>query len=141
MHRRGRLAATDPRTYACGKHGTVFVYNASFEKGHLTKLAERFRSFKRPILSAIERIVDLYPIAREYFYHPLQQGSWSINSLLPAACPDLTYDKIEGVQNGSMAQEEFLEALALGTSIQRNSDIKRQLAAYCGLDTYAMVRL
>lgn len=37
----------------------------------------------RPALHALNaRIVDLLPVARQRYYHPSQQGSWSIKSVL-----------------------------------------------------------
>ena len=126
---------------ACGERGPVFVYNATFEKSRLTELADRFPRMKRQLLSIAGRVVDLHPIARAHFYHQRQEGSWSIKSVLPAACPDLSYDALEGVRDGGMAQEAFLEALSPGTPHARKAELERQLGAYCGLDTYALVRL
>ena len=85
--------------------------------------------------------MDLYPVARDHFYHPSQQGSWSIKQVLPAACPDLSYEALEGVRDGNAAQEAFLEAVATNTSSARKAELERQLFEYCGLDTYAMVQL
>lgn len=119
----------------------VFVYNAAFERSRISELAERFPE-KREILLAInERIVDLLPIARERYYHPSQQGSWSIKVVLPAVVPELNYHDLDGVQDGGMAMEAFLEALHPRTTIERKQLIRDQLLAYCKLDTYAMVRL
>ena len=61
--------------------------------------------------------------------------------MLPALCPDLEYSDLSGVQDGGMAMEAFLEALAPQTSKARKAEIEQQLLAYCALDTYAMVRL
>jgi len=61
--------------------------------------------------------------------------------VLPALCPDLNYADLCGVQNGGMAMDAFLEALAKDTSKSRKAEIERQLLAYCALDTYAMVRM
>jgi len=85
--------------------------------------------------------VDLLPVARDHFYHPSQKGSWSIKAVLPALCPDLDYGQLEGVQDGGMAMNAFLEALAPHTSWARKSEIEQQLLNYCALDTYAMVRV
>ncbi len=95
----------------------------------------------KPLLALNERVVDLLPLARQHYYHPSQQGSWSIKAVLPAVCPDLKYEDLEGVQDGGMAMEAFLEALVPQTSIERKAEIERQLLSYCALDTYAMVRL
>jgi len=88
-----------------------------------------------------ERIVDLLPVAREHYYHPSQQGSWSIKAVLPALCPELQYDVLDGVKNGGLAMEAFEEAIAPQTSQPRKADLEKQLLAYCELDTYALVRL
>jgi hypothetical protein len=53
----------------------------------------------------------------------------------------LRYDALDGVQDGGMAMEAFLEGIHPDTSIERKSEIEQQLLAYCKLDTYAMVRL
>ena len=126
---------------ACGERGPIFVYNAGFETARIRELADRFPRLAKPLLALNERVVDLLPLTRKHYYHPSQQGSWSIKAVLPAVCPDLKYDDLEGVQDGGMAMEAFLEALAPQTSNERKAAIERQLLSYCALDTYAMVRL
>ena len=61
--------------------------------------------------------------------------------MLPAAVPELSYEALEGVQDGGTAMEAFTEAIQPGTTAERKSEIERQLMAYCRLDTFAMVRL
>ena len=97
--------------------------------------------FENQLLPINERIVDLLPTARSHFYHPKQQGSWSIKKVLPSIAPDLRYDKLDGVQDGGMAMEAFLEAINPATLPSRKDQIEKQLLQYCELDTYAMVRL
>lgn len=130
---------------ACGERGPVFVYNAAFESTRIRELAERHPRLA-PALHAInDRIVDLLPVARQHYYHPSQQGSWSIKAVLPAlfaeSHPDLRYDNLDGVQDGGAAQQAYLEAIAPATSAARKAELERQLLAYCHLDTWAMVRL
>lgn len=125
----------------CGDRGPLFVYNAGFETARIRELSERFPRLAKPLLALNERVVDLLPVARDHYYHPSQQGSWSIKAVLPALCPDLSYEDLNGVQDGGMAMDAFLEALAPKTSKTRKSEIEQQLLAYCALDTYAMVRL
>ncbi|MDA8254252.1 MAG: DUF2779 domain-containing protein [Betaproteobacteria bacterium] len=125
----------------CGKHGPVFVYNAAFEKTRIRELAERFPALAKALQAIDLRIVDLLPIARAYYYHPSQKGSWSIKAVLPAIAPELSYDNLNGVQDGGMAQEAFLEAIAPQTAQPRKVDLRRQLLEYCKRDTLAMVRL
>ncbi|MBK8134159.1 MAG: DUF2779 domain-containing protein [Gammaproteobacteria bacterium] len=142
------LAGTDPSKAfaealiaACGQRGPIFVYNAGFETARIRELSERFPLLAKQLLILNERVVDLLPVARDHYYHPGQQGSWSIKAVLPALCPDLHYGDLDGVQDGGMAMDAFLEALAPQTSKTRKTEIEQQLLAYCALDTYAMVRL
>ena len=126
---------------ACGERGPVFVYNAAFEMTRIKELANCFKRLKKPLLAINERIVDLLRVAEARYYHPSQQGSWSIKKLLPAVAPDLRYDALEGVQDGGMAMEAYKEAIYPKTSVDRKDEIEKQLLKYCGLDTLAMVQI
>jgi hypothetical protein len=126
---------------ACGESGPVFVYSAGFETARIRELAERYPDLAAPLLAINARVVDLLPIARSRYYHPSQQGSWSIKVVLPAAVPELSYDALDGVQDGGTAMEAFCEAIQPDTTAERKNEIERQLLAYCQLDTLAMVRL
>lgn len=126
---------------ACGSEGPVFVYNASFEMARIRELGERFPKLNKSLMAINDRIVDLLPIAEQHYYHPSQQGSWSIKKVLPAVAPELRYDALDGVQDGGMAMDAFLEAIHPDTDKARASEIEKQLLEYCTLDTYAMVRL
>ncbi|MBV5349649.1 DUF2779 domain-containing protein, partial [bacterium] len=59
----------------------------------------------------------------------------------PAVVPELRYDTLDGVQNGGMAMDAFLEGIHPNTPAEQKDEIEKQLLAYCNLDTYAMVRL
>ena len=126
---------------SCGKSGPVFVYHAGFETARIRELANRYPELAEPLLAINERVVDLLPIARSRYYHPDQQGRWSIKAVLPAAVPELSYEALEGVQDGGTAMEAFTEAIHPDTGAERKSEIESQLLAYCRLDTFAMVRL
>lgn len=159
LHRLGRtgkldakafldLSGNDPSRYfaeglieVCGNTGSIYVYNAGFEGARISELATRFRKLSPALLAIKERLVDLHPITKANYYHPSQQGSWSIKAVLPAVAPDLSYDALAGVQNGGMAMEAYLEAIHPDTTAERKEEIEQQLLAYCGLDTFAMVRL
>jgi len=86
-------------------------------------------------------MVDLLPVARNRYYHPNQQGSWSIKAVVSAVVPELRYDDLEGDCDGGTAQEAFCEAIQTSTASERKSVIEKQLLAYCRLDTFARVRL
>jgi hypothetical protein len=121
--------------------GPIFVYNAGFEGARIKDLADRFTELAPALLAIKDRLVDLHPITKENFYHPCQHGSWSIKHVLPAIAPDLGYEALEGVKDGFMAMNSYLEAIRPDTTSERKAVIEKQLLAYCGLDTVAMVRL
>jgi len=125
----------------CGAQGPVFAYNAGFECRVMRELAARFPEFAPALESIIERVVDLLPIARNRYYHPSQHGSWSIKAVLPAAIPELSYNQLDGVQDGGMAVSAFMEGIDPATPPERKVEIEGQLVSYCELDTFAMVRL
>lgn len=126
---------------ACGSDGPVFVYNQAFEAARIRELAERFPGLSTALLALETRIVDLLKVARRRYYHPAQEGSWSIKRVLPAIAPDLNYATLDGVQDGGMAMDAYCEAIDPQTPAVRRAQIGEQLTAYCALDTYAMVRL
>jgi len=142
------LTGNDPRrafaerlVETCGHTGPIFVYNAGFEKGVIRKQAEALPDLHDDLQAIIDRIVDLLPIARNYYYHPSQHGSWSIKAVLPAICPDLNYSDLDGVKDGNMAISAYQEAIDPDTTPERKAEIESQLDKYCCLDTLAMVRL
>jgi hypothetical protein len=126
---------------ACGNHGPVFVYNAGFETARIRELATRFPKLRQALLSINDRVVDLLRIAENRYYHPSQQGSWSIKEVLPTIAPDLRYEALDGVQDGGMAMNAYIEAISPDTAKDRKEQIEQQLLKYCALDTFAMVRL
>jgi len=142
------LTGNDPRRkfskkliQTCGKTGPIFVYNAGFERGIIKNQAERYPELSVDLLAISKRIIDLLPIARNYYYHPSQHGSWSIKAVLPAICPDLNYSDLDGVKDGNMAISAYQEAIDPDTTPERKAKIQSQLDTYCCLDTLAMVRL
>jgi hypothetical protein len=124
---------------ACGEKGTIYVYSASFEVTRIRELAARYRDLARPLKAILARIKDLRPVAENHYYHPAQQGSWSLKAVAPTVAPELDYDNLDGVADGGAAGEAYMEAIASGTTAARKADIERQLRMYCGRDTEALV--
>jgi Domain of unknown function(DUF2779) len=125
----------------CGNSGAIFVYNAGFEGARIKELAARFTDLAVDLRAIKTRLIDLHPVTKAHYYHPSQRGSWSIKAVLPAVAPDLSYQDLDGVKDGGMAMEAYLEAIHPDTTAARKAEIETQLLAYCGLDTFAMVRL
>lgn len=125
---------------ALPEKGSILTWNASFEIGRLRELAQRFPRKKAALEAVIARIVDLMgPFLRKEIYHWQFEGSYSIKKVLPALVPDLSYEGME-IGDGGIAAEEWVRMQSL-TDAAEVEQIRRNLLAYCKLDTLAMVRI
>ena len=120
--------------------GTIFVYNAAFEKTRLLEMAQVFPEHKAAIDALMPRIFDLLPLMRNHYYHPDMKGSWSIKAVLPTIAPDLSYKTLT-VGHGGAAMEAFGEMMKADTTQERRAELYQALLDYCELDTLAMVRI
>jgi hypothetical protein len=125
---------------ACGESGPIIVYG-SFERTVISSLIQRYPDLATDLESLSERIVDLLPIMRQNYYHPKMCGSWSLKAVQPCLVPDLSYASLGEVQEGSLAQEAYAEAISPDTAKQRKEELRKGLLAYCEMDTLAMVRI
>lgn len=122
--------------------GAIFVYHATYEKGRIQDLAERHQEWAEPLGKYLARIVDLLPLVKDHYYHPDMMGSFSIKKVLPTIAPDLNYEELDEVQEGTGAALAYIEAaLNPDTSPERRNIIERNLFAYCKQDTWAMVEI
>ena len=135
-----RRGCAESLVAALGDDGPVFVYNQAFEKSRIREMAEMFPDLSEDLLAINERVVDLYPIAKEHYYHPAQMGSWSIKAVLPTVAPELDYSSLT-VGNGGDAQEAYKEIIHPETSDERRQILTEGLREYCKLDTLAMVKI
>ncbi|MFV0425373.1 MAG: DUF2779 domain-containing protein [Bacilli bacterium] len=132
--------------------GSVVVYNESFEKGRIREFAEFFPEYKSKLYDIHDRIFDLLYVlngSKKFYesfgydmsevpmvyYHPNQNGSYSIKNILPLFS-DLSYSEME-VSNGNVAM------LTYGKYPKYSKEVFEQkyqaLIEYCKQDTWAMV--
>ena len=120
--------------------GPIIVYG-TFESTVLNKLNQFCPDLEAQLQNIIDRLVNLLPLLRSYYYHPAMKGSWSIKAVLPTVAPHLDYLQLDDVQNGTLAQMAYLEITDPKTDpIKRDQKI-RNLLKYCELDTQAMVEV
>ena len=122
-----------------GTRGPIFAYG-TFEGLMLNGLARMLPDLAPRLQSIQARLVDLLPLARQFYYHPDMMGSWSIKSVLPTIEPELDYGALD-VQDGEMAQQAYLEAIDPATLPARREAIRQNLLEYCGRDTQALVSI
>lgn len=123
-----------------GDSGKVLMYT-SYEKSVINGLIEMFPDLEVPLQAIVDRLFDLHPIVKAHYYHPKMLGSWSIKAVLPAMDPAMTYDGLEGINEGTGASDGYLEAIRPGTDAARKAELEEQLLRYCRFDTQAMVEI
>ena len=124
--------------------GSIMAYNQSFEISRIKELAIFNESKKDKLLPLVDRFVDLIvPFRQRGYYHPNFNGSFSIKSVLPAMFPnndELDYKKLGSIQNGGDAMDTFANLYLLKDK-SKIDEIRKDLLAYCHLDTLAMLRI
>ena len=120
--------------------GPIFVYS-SFEATRLRELGNRFPDLANALQGVINRLVDLLRLTRDNYYHPAMKGSYSIKAVLPTVAPELEYDQLSDVHDGTEAQIAYLEMVDEATPLKRKDELEKALLEYCKLDTLAMVKL
>jgi len=125
---------------ACKDGKTILVYNKGFEGGRLNSLAEQFPKYASDIASVLSKFVDLMePFQQKDYYLSSMRGSYSIKNVLPALVPSLSY-KTLNIQEGGTASATFA-ALKHEKDADVVSQTRKDLLAYCEMDTWAMVKL
>ena len=122
--------------------GPIIVYHMTYEKSRLEELSIRHPAYAELLQGYIERLFDLLPLVRQYFYHPNMRGSFSIKKVLSVIPHGLDYSELGEVQEGTGAQVAYLYAtLDPNTTPERKADLEANLRRYCRHDTWAMVEL
>jgi len=130
------------KVIGAGDRGPLIVYNETYERQRLEQLAIRHPEHAEILGNYASRLFDLEPIVRDHFYDPLMRGSFSIKRVLAAIAPDLRYEDLEEVQEGTAAQVAYLYATRdAGTGKERKAEIESRLRTYCRQDTWAMVEV
>jgi hypothetical protein len=124
--------------------GSIIAYNQSFEITQIKNLALFCPSLSDKLLALNERFIDLAnPFQYKHYYHPKFKGKYSIKVVLPTLFPDddeLDYKKLGSIQNGGDAMDTFAKLYLLKDKSEVKQ-IRKDLLAYCRLDTLAMVRI
>lgn len=125
---------------ALGEHGSIMVYNATFESQRLSELAVWFPEFSGRVRKIQRRLWDLLPIIRNHVYHPQFCWSFSLKSVLSPLVPGMSYDGM-AVADGQAAGLAW-ESLISGDCEEGEREQERKaLLDYCGQDTLAMVKI
>ena len=121
----------------------VLAYNMRFEKGVINRLSKLFPDLSSHLLKINNNMKDLMtPFASRDYYNKYMKGSYSIKYVLPALFtddPSLDYHNLDMVHNGREASATYMDLK--NHSKEELEIIRDNMLKYCGLDTYAMVKI
>jgi len=123
-----------------GSNGSVVAYNKTFEEGVLRSLGDAFPDYADWTENIISRLVDLIvPFRSFHYYHPSQKGSASLKSVLPAVTGQ-SYEEMP-IASGDDASLAFLTITFAEVPADEAARVRKELLAYCKMDTEGMVRI
>lgn len=121
----------------------TLAFNFGFEKGRLTELAGLYPDLSEHLLNIRDHMIDLMiPFQQGLYYTKAMQGRYTIKYVLPALFPndpELDYHNLEQIHHGGEASAAFLTMAS--KTLEEIAELRKNLLIYCGLDTYAMVKV
>jgi hypothetical protein len=135
-----REAFVEALLRALPERGDILVYYQPFESSRLRELAVAFPQHADALQAIMDRCKDLHePFKQGWYYDPAMGMSTSIKVVLPALVPALSYEGMP-VADGATASRLF-QTLLQGRYEGDLATLRRDLLAYCELDTLAMVKI
>ena len=121
----------------------IVTYNMSFERTRIKELADLYGDLREHLMNIHDHIVDLeVPFAKKWYYCKEMKGRSSVKLVLPALFPDdpaLNYANLEGIHQGGEASAAYHKMATM--TPEEAETTREQLLKYCGLDTYAMIKI
>lgn len=122
-----------------GPEGSIISWHMSTEVGCNERMI-RLVPEKKTFLDGINaRTYDLLVPFEDHYVDARFEGSTSIKKVLPILVPSLSYNKAD-VHDGTGAMDAWLKLISSGDAVEK-AELRRQLLAYCKLDTLAMVEI
>ena len=123
---------------ALGHNGAICTYSG-YERQVLCALMEAVPKRATALAGIEDRLFDLLPVIRTWYYHPDFRGSFSIKNVLPVLVPGSGYGDLS-ISDGRTAATRYTQALTTEDALERQRTFN-DLRAYCARDTLAMVKL
>jgi hypothetical protein len=124
----------------CAPAACILAYHLPFERQRIEEMKRDFPQYADGLQSIIVKMNDLIiPFKRDIYRTETMEGSSSIKKVLPALCPEFSYDELE-IGDGMAASNAFLDLFYCDdtTTIQQT---RQHLLDYCHLDTMAMAKI
>lgn len=126
-----------------GDTGSI-VHWSDFEAGRIVDLRDHpsLTEYRDRLNALLPRLADLGKAVDKGVFQREFHGSWSIKKVLPAILGgEDMYGALEGTSKGDQAADALAEYLRSDTTSERRAQIRRELLAYCELDTLAQVKI
>ncbi len=123
-----------------GLTGTFISWNAPFEMSRNKDLLEWVPKFKIYLNYMNAHMFDLMTIFKTDYVDFRFHGSTSIKKVLPVLCPQFSYSDLE-VQDGTMALDIWGRMVSDPDFGGDRDTTRKNLLAYCKLDSLAMVEI
>ncbi|MEK7640929.1 MAG: DUF2779 domain-containing protein [Patescibacteria group bacterium] len=155
--------ATDPSQHfvesmqkQIGKVGSLIVWSKKFECTINKQIAERVPEAAGFIEDINNRTYDLMDVfTKQHYVHKDFKGSTSIKKVQPVLAPELSYKDL-AIQEGGTAASSWIKLISPVPTYKELSSrgasprgdltvdkvqLRKDMLAYCKLDTFAMVRI
>jgi hypothetical protein len=124
-----------------GDAGTILAYSMAFEIGCLERAVEAYPEYQDWFEKLKKRFIDLLvPFRKLHYYHPAQEGSASIKSVLPAMTK-MSYEGMEIAEGGEASREYARVTFGSNIDPKDRQKVRQALEKYCELDTQAMIEV
>ena len=123
-----------------GVKGTFVSWHASFEVGRNSDMAAWLPAHTSYLVYMNEHMFDLEVVFKKDYINYRFHGSTSIKKVLPVLCPQFSYSDLE-VQDGTMALDTWGRMVSDPNFKEDIQQTRKDLLAYCELDTLAMVEI
>jgi len=122
-----------------GSRGPIFAYNAGFERNRLRELAQHLDDLAPALEAVVERIVDLFQLARAHYYHPVMAGSWSFKSISRAVAPQVPVEFHHA--QAVTARTAFALSFKRGLEVVTRQQLRAELQAHGLRETEVLRRM
>ncbi len=122
-----------------GASGSI-VHYTPYERSRLEDLGRSLPHLIPALATVRDRLFDLEPVIKRHTLHPASGGRTSIKHVLPAWCPDCSYEGL-AIADGQTASIRYLRVVTGVADAEEAEETMRALEEYCALDTFAMARL
>jgi len=123
-----------------GLIGTFISWHASFEKGRNSDMIALFPEYENYLNYMNANMFDLETLFNTAYMDYRFLGKTSIKNVLPVLNSEFSYNHLE-IQNGTMALDTWGRLVLDPDSFDDIEMVRKNLLAYCKLDTLAMVKI